>query len=167
MPSMIYTGTKSIKKQKKKSGWKQQEEEYKAWLAKHQPTKEDLARLVKAKKALSQKSTTSSSKLQVSAKSASSGLISAGCSHRFQQTNSSFGQEQPVKVKSSSPSSKEEPKIHDPRLLYRDNPEMLERELKARERKFTVAPVYNKGADQFITDEMMKDIMSGSTRRRG
>lgn len=54
-----------------------------------------------------------------------------------------------------------------PELQYKDDPEMLERELKARERKFTTAPVYNKGGAVLITDEMMKDIMTGSTRRRG
>lgn len=53
-----------------------------------------------------------------------------------------------------------------PDILYKDDPEMLERELKARERKFTVAPLYNKGGDQLVTDEAMKDIMAGVTRRR-
>jgi len=53
-----------------------------------------------------------------------------------------------------------------PELLYRDNPELLARELKARERKFTTAPAYNKGGDVLITDELMKDIMTGATRRR-
>jgi 4-hydroxy-L-threonine phosphate dehydrogenase PdxA len=59
-----------------------------------------------------------------------------------------------------------EQKIHDPRVKYKDDPEMLERELKARERKFTTAPIYNKGGDVLVTDEMMKDISSGITRRR-
>jgi 4-hydroxy-L-threonine phosphate dehydrogenase PdxA len=59
-----------------------------------------------------------------------------------------------------------ERKIHDPRVMYKDDPEMLERELKARERKFTAAPIYNKGGDVLVTDEMMKDIMAGVTRRR-
>jgi len=53
-----------------------------------------------------------------------------------------------------------------PEIMYRDNPEMLERELKARERKFCTAPAYNKGNDVYITDEMMKDITAGLTRRR-
>ncbi len=56
--------------------------------------------------------------------------------------------------------------VVDPRILYKDNPEMLVRELKARERKFTAAPLYNKGAEMLVTDELMKDIMSGATRRR-
>ena len=53
-----------------------------------------------------------------------------------------------------------------PDIMYKDNPEMLERELKARERKFATAPAYNKGGDQLVTDEMMKDITAGKTRRR-
>lgn len=53
-----------------------------------------------------------------------------------------------------------------PDILYRDNPEMLERELRARQRKFATAPAYNKGGDVLITDEMMKDITAGKTRRR-
>ena len=57
-------------------------------------------------------------------------------------------------------------KIINPELLYKDDPEMLARELKARERKFNTAPVYNKGGDVYITDEMMKDVMSGANRRR-
>ena len=56
--------------------------------------------------------------------------------------------------------------IHDPRVLYKEDPEMLERELKAREHKFTAAPIYNKGGDVLVTEEMMKDITAGTTRRR-
>lgn len=61
---------------------------------------------------------------------------------------------------------KEEVKVHDPKVLYKDNPEMLERELKARERKFMTAPAYNKGGDMLVTPDMMKDIMAGGGRRR-
>ena len=43
---------------------------------------------------------------------------------------------------------------------------MLERELKARDRKFNAAPVYNKGPDQYFTDEMLKDMTKGLLRRR-
>ena len=57
-------------------------------------------------------------------------------------------------------------KYLDPRVQYKDEPELAERELKARERKFTTAPLYNKGGDMLVTDEMLKDIMSGATRRR-
>jgi hypothetical protein len=54
----------------------------------------------------------------------------------------------------------------DPRVQYKDDPELAERELAARQRKFTVAPLYNKGGDMLVTDETLKDIMSGATRRR-
>jgi hypothetical protein len=53
-----------------------------------------------------------------------------------------------------------------PEILYKDDPEMLARELAARERKFATAPAYNKGGDVLVTDEMMKDITAGRTRRR-
>lgn len=57
-------------------------------------------------------------------------------------------------------------RVHRPEIMYKDNPEMLERELKANERKFATAPAYNKGGDILVTDEMMKDITAGITRRR-
>jgi hypothetical protein len=57
-------------------------------------------------------------------------------------------------------------KVLRPHLTYRDDPEMLKRELAARERKFSSAPAYNKGGAVLITDEMMKDITAGLTRRR-
>jgi hypothetical protein len=53
-----------------------------------------------------------------------------------------------------------------PEILYKDDPEMLKRELTARERRFATAPAYNKGGDVLVTDELMKDITAGKTRRR-
>lgn len=53
-----------------------------------------------------------------------------------------------------------------PELLYRDDPEMLARELAARARKFNVAPAYNKGGLMLMTDEMMVDLKKGLLRRR-
>jgi hypothetical protein len=52
-----------------------------------------------------------------------------------------------------------------PELLYRDNPELLERELRARERKFNVAPAYNKGAAQFVSEDELKNTLSTNKRR--
>jgi hypothetical protein len=52
-----------------------------------------------------------------------------------------------------------------PELTYRDNPEMLERELIARQRKFNVAPAYNKGADQMVTEEELVALLSSNKRR--
>ena len=53
-----------------------------------------------------------------------------------------------------------------PEIQYKDDPELLERELRARERKFATAPAYNKGGAVLVTDEMMADIQKGLTRRR-
>jgi len=54
----------------------------------------------------------------------------------------------------------------DPRVLYKDDPEMLARELKARERKFATAPAYNKGPAQFVSEDMDADMKKGLLRRR-
>lgn len=56
--------------------------------------------------------------------------------------------------------------VHRPEIQYRDQPEMLQRELEARERKFNIAPAYNKGPEQYTSDEMMKDVKAGLNRRR-
>jgi len=53
-----------------------------------------------------------------------------------------------------------------PEIMYKGNDEMIEREKEARARKFATAPAYNKGAAQLVTDEMMRDITAGKTRRR-
>lgn len=52
-----------------------------------------------------------------------------------------------------------------PELTYRNNPEMLERELIARQRKFNVAPAYNKGADQMVTEEELVNLLRTNKRR--
>lgn len=129
-----YTATKSKVKAKKKPGWQKEEEEYKAWMAKHSPNP----------------------KLQKELKK------NDGLDYKLSVP---VGRET-KKIPSIQSYGKLEVPIHDPRVLYKDDPEMLERELKARERKFTSAPIYNKGGDVYVTDEMMKDITAGSTRRR-
>lgn len=52
-----------------------------------------------------------------------------------------------------------------PDVLYKDDPELLQRELKARERKFNVAPAYNKGGDVFVTEEELVNQLKGNKRR--
>lgn len=136
--SMIYTGTKSVKKQNKKVGWKQKEEQYKEWLSKHSPNAAEVSKLKYAKKRVEEL-------------------------ERKKQDSKKVEQREVVRP-AYIPDMKEV--IHDPRVLYKDQPEMLERELKARERKFMTAPVYNKGPDVLISNEMLKDIISGATRRR-
>lgn len=53
-----------------------------------------------------------------------------------------------------------------PEIQFKDDPEMLKRELEAKSKKFMVAPAYNKGGDQLVTEEMLKDLKSGLLRRR-
>lgn len=52
-----------------------------------------------------------------------------------------------------------------PDIMYKDDPELLARELAARERKFNVAPAYNKGGDQFVTEEELENQLRGNKRR--
>jgi hypothetical protein len=52
-----------------------------------------------------------------------------------------------------------------PEHTYADDPEMLARELAARERKFNVAPAYNKGGDVFVTEESLQALLSSNKRR--
>lgn len=56
-------------------------------------------------------------------------------------------------------------KVARPEIEYADNPELLERELRARERKFNVAPAYNKGGDVFVTEEELANQLRGNKRR--
>jgi hypothetical protein len=52
-----------------------------------------------------------------------------------------------------------------PEMQYAEDPEMLARELAARERKFNVAPAYNKGADQFVSEDELQALLSSNKRR--
>lgn len=142
--AIIYTNTKPSKPTKKKPGWKKEQEEYEAWLAKHQSTQKQSKKLKDTKTSPSLKRSTQLSTLVL------------------ERLN--FSASTPSKI---NPSTNQPVKIHDPKVLYKDNPEMLERELKARERKFPTAPAYNKGGDILLTPELMKDIQAGGTRRRG
>jgi hypothetical protein len=134
--SLLYTNTRNKKKVNKKPGWKKEAEEYAAWEEKHKPNL----------------------KLQTELKKKNNEplKLNLGSSPRHVQTQARSVFTPPTK----------QVVVHDPRVLYKDDPEMLEREQKARERKFTAAPIYNKGGDVYVTDEMMKDITSGTTRRR-
>jgi hypothetical protein len=55
--------------------------------------------------------------------------------------------------------------VKTPERLYRDNPEMLERERIARQRKFNVAPAYNKGGAQFVSEDELVSTLSTNKRR--
>lgn len=52
-----------------------------------------------------------------------------------------------------------------PEIQYADNPEMLERELAARQRKFNVAPAYNKGPTIFVSEDEITNQLVGGRRR--
>jgi len=52
-----------------------------------------------------------------------------------------------------------------PELEYRDNPELLERELAARSIRHNAAPAYNKGGDQYVTEEELQRLLSSNKRR--
>jgi hypothetical protein len=134
---IIHGATKPAKKQNRKPGWQKAEAEYAAWLAKHGVSK-GIATGRSSSKATTLQANTPKSATALSERPRSM-----------------------LALTPPAPSTKVTPE-----LLYKDSPEMLERERKARERKFTTAPVYNKGGDVLITDEMMKDILSGATRRR-
>lgn len=57
--------------------------------------------------------------------------------------------------------------VNRPDILYKDEPELLERELRARARRFMTAPIYNKGPAQFISEEtVITELKSGTLRRR-
>lgn len=132
--------TKS-KQAKKKPGWKQQEAEYQAWLNK-----------------VNSQTLFSKGSIPKMKSGANVNLIVSGPvveKDRLQKHHSK-----------STPGGSGTKPVARPEITYKDNPEMLERELKARERKFNTAPAYNKGGDVYITDEMMKDITAGKTRRR-
>lgn len=152
--ALIYAGTKSAKKQNKKAGWKKEQEEYEAWLKKHGVDTSKKSKSTRAK---------TSSKVVVSRP------VNSSYSQQQALVKSRLAEEKVNREKLLAQKyevEKVEPKIHDPRVLYKDNPEMLERELKARERKFITAPAFNKGAAMLVTPDMMNDIMTGGGRRR-
>lgn len=133
----IYQG--KSKPAKKKPGWQQKEAEYQAWLKSVQTMSSGITKPKKA----------ATKRVEVVV----SGPVIAV--ERLQKGHSlqTFG------GAGTKP-------VNRPEIMYKDDPEMLARELKARERKFATAPAYNKGGDVLITDEMMKDITAGKTRRR-
>ena len=55
--------------------------------------------------------------------------------------------------------------VHRPEILYRDDPELLARELAARQRKFNTAPAYNKGPNIYVSEEEITAQLVGGRRR--
>ncbi len=56
-------------------------------------------------------------------------------------------------------------KVPRPELEYADDPEMLQRELAARQHRFNIAPAYNKGPDILVTEEEITKQLVGGRRR--
>ena len=134
----IYAG--KSKPAKKKPGWQQREAEYKAWLASVQSQSLFGSNKPKMRKA--------TEKVDLVVKTQT---IDPS---RLQKIQSR-----------TTPGISGTVQVHRPELVYRDNPELLERELKARERKFNVAPAYNKGGDVFVTEEELANQLRGNKRR--
>jgi hypothetical protein len=52
-----------------------------------------------------------------------------------------------------------------PEIRYRDNPELLERELAARAIKHNAVPAYNKAGDSYVTQEELVNMLRTNKRR--
>jgi hypothetical protein len=124
-------------KTKRQPGWAQKQAEYDAWLAKVNGMKTTFARTPPKKSKPAPKETTPSTTVST-----------------FRPTSFEAFKGGGTKA------------VARPEHQYADNPELLERELKARERKFNVAPAYNKGGAMLCTDDMMDDLKKGLLRRR-
>lgn len=144
MGKMIYAGGSSKTKAKKKPGWEKAAAEEAAWLAKINSM------------SLGAKSYGGKAKKPAKSIVVNTDVPTVVRTDRNAQFN----------ISSKGAYSIEESKKVSAEVLYKDNPEMLEREREARERRFATAPAYNKGGDVLVTDEMMRDISAGLTRRR-
>lgn len=144
MGKMIYAGGSSKKKANRKPGWEKAAAEEAAWLAR-------INSMTLGAKSYGGKAKTPAKSVVVNTDSPT--VTRTQRNSQFNITSKgSFSVEKSTKISAE--------------VMYKDQPEMLEREMKARERKFATAPAYNKGGDVFITDEMMHDIRNGLTRRR-
>ncbi len=140
MSKLVYTSQRG--KTKKKPGWKQAQAEHDAWLARvNSMTLFDPAARPRVK---------AGPKIDV---------VVRGPIERSSPLDNAPSVSTPGGIAGKD--------VHRPEIVYADRPDLLERELKARQRKFAVAPAYNKGGDVLVTDELMKDIAAGGTRRRG
>jgi hypothetical protein len=130
MTHILYTGTKPLKKPKRKPGWQETQRQYQEWLEKHKPT------ALTAKPFRQVSTIVIDPERLVRPPSQGTGVGTAGKAYV------------------------------DPRVQYKDDPKLAERELAARQRKFTVAPVYNKGPDQYVSEDVLNDMKAGLLRRR-
>lgn len=138
--AMIFTHQRGPKKPKKKPGWQDEKYEHEQWLKGVQSTKLFAGKVPVSRAKLPSKMPALGRVLQEKQRASGTSIIGG----------------EAVMTK----------KVRRPEIDYKDDPEMLERELKARERKFAIAPAYNKGAAQLVTDDMMNDLKAGGGRRR-
>lgn len=142
MGKMLFLTQKSPKKQKKKAGWQEEAKQHAEWLKGVQSISLfGTAPKPKGKSKLPSKLPSYKAELEAKQRVHGQSLVDLSVSGGTK-------------------------KVLRPEIEYADNPEMLERELKARERKFLVAPGYNKSGDMLVTPEMLKDIQTGGGRRR-
>jgi hypothetical protein len=131
--------TGRLKKQPRKPGWAKAQAEYEAWL--------------KSVSSMSSGISATKSIKVVKPDGPKAQMLTGTCDGVYPVHSARYFRDSGTK------------KVPRPELQYRDDPEMLERELKARERKFNVAPAYNKGADQLVTEEELQNLLSSNKRR--
>jgi hypothetical protein len=122
-------------KTKRKPGWQKVEQEHAAWLA------------------------------SVSSQTFSGRSLRPGTKRVNPVVHAPVLREVSLPASRSTPGGNGTTSVHRPEILYRDNEELLARELAARQRKFNVAPAYNKGADQLVTEEELVNLLSSNKRR--
>lgn len=123
-------------KKKRQPGWQQKQAEYDAWLAKVNGMSTNFSRSKELPKKPLAKETTPAT------------TVSTFLPKSFE----AFKGGGTVKVAR-------------PEIEYADDPEMLERELAARQRKFNVAPAYNKGGAQYVSEEELSQVLASNKRR--
>jgi len=134
----IYTG--KSKPANKKPGWQQREAEYQAWLTGVQNQKLGLSHTTK-------KGKVKAKDLVVPA----SPVVLEDRLYRHPSLNTFGGS-------GTKPVAR-------PNIMYKDDPEMLARELAARQVKHNTAPAYNKGPVIFVTEEEITKTLVGGRRR--
>ena len=145
MGKMIHTGGSSKKTPKRKPGWEKAAAEEAAWLTK-------INSMTLGSRSYGGKAKKPAKSLVVNTDSPT--ITRTDRNSRFNISSKGVYSREDI-----SPSISAE-------VFYRDRPDLLARELEARSRKFATAPAYNKGGDVLVTDEMMRDITAGLTRRR-
>lgn len=144
MGKMIFT-TEKCKNPKKKPGWEKAAAEEAAWLAKINSTKlfSQPGKKYAGAKVIPGK------KVAVVVNTAAPTLVGRGYQGKSVVT----------------PGGSTGKLYIAPEVQYKGDEEMAKREAEARQRKFNAAPAYNKGGDQFVTEEELVKQLSSNKRR--